>query len=201
MKKGCREGWNSPICSVCTCSFLGASWASCVEGCGYSCSTKIHYLFCGVWVFCVRCWSILQLFCIIFGLAPVNHHPWVRFFWPVTRTDARKGSLHLVSGFHLGLLTWGGVMQVHYIVCMHDTQCMHHVGIISGVFSFCYILMRRKDYHVFILSQHMGPPCLQSTVEGSAGGCSMANSHWSSNIFQDHSASTISAAGSSKRCK
>ena len=59
-----------------------------------------------------------------------------------------------MSGFHLGLLIWGGIVQVHYIMCMHDVRCMHCVGIISGVFSFCYILIGRKDYHVFILSQH-----------------------------------------------
>ena len=30
IKGECREGWNSPVLGICSCSFLGASWVPCV---------------------------------------------------------------------------------------------------------------------------------------------------------------------------
>ena len=40
-------------------------------------------------------------------------------------------------------------MQVHYIVCMHGAQCMRHVGIISGVFSFLLYIDKEKRSSCF----------------------------------------------------
>ena len=54
-----------------------------------------------------------------------------------------------MSGFCLDVLIWGGVMQVRYIVCMHGTWCMHHVGIISGVFSFLLYIDKEKRSSCF----------------------------------------------------
>ena len=86
---------------------------------------------------------------VVSGLAPVDCHRLVRFFWLVTGTDACKGLLCLMSGFHLDLLIWGGVVQVHYIVCMHGAQCMRHVGIISGVFSSLLYIDKEKRSSCF----------------------------------------------------
>ena len=63
-----------------------------------------------------------------------------------------------MSGSHLGLLTWGGVVQVHYVVC--GVCVAHNVCVVLGsslvffVF-FCYVMMGRKIV-IFILSQHSG---------------------------------------------
>ena len=41
---------------------------------------------------------------------------------------------------------WIGVMQVHYVVCACVARFMHHVGVISDIFSFfCYMVMGRKN--------------------------------------------------------
>ena len=54
---------------------------------------------------------------------------------------------------HLGFFG-GGVLYGFITFCVYGAQCMHHVGVISGVFSFCYVMMGRK-VSIFILSQHV----------------------------------------------
>ena len=86
--------------------------------------------------FCVKCQSTFTAFShVVFGLPPVNCHQWTRFFWPVTRSSARKGSLCLVSGSH----GCGGVVSIHYVVCVCGTWCMHRIRVVFSVFS-CFVI-------------------------------------------------------------
>ena len=112
-------------------------------------------LFCGVRGFCVSVRVPLQLFISC------------RFQSGICRLSS-MGTLLLISHqdqCSCGLvvscvwvssrsLSWDGVVWVRYIMCVCDARCMCCVGVISGVFSFfCYVVIGRKDYHVY-LSQH-----------------------------------------------
>ena len=79
--------------------------------------------------------------------------------YTISYTDACIGSLHLVSEFCLGLLIWGGVVQVCYIMCTYDAQCMHCVGIISGVFSFLLYIDKKKRLSCFYFITTVYAPC------------------------------------------
>ena len=58
-----------------------------------------------------------------------------------------------MSGFHLGLSH--GVGSYGFVtLCVCGAQCMRPVVVISGIFSFCYVMMGRK-VSIFILSQHV----------------------------------------------
>ena len=110
-------------------------------------------LFCGVWGFCVKCQSTFTAFShVVFSLVPVNCYRWVHFFWPVAGTDARKGSLCLVSGSRLGLL--GGVELCRFItLCVCGTWYMCRIGVILSVFSFFLLCDDgKKGYHSYFIT-------------------------------------------------
>ena len=144
IKKECREGWNSPVWSICTCSFLGALWIPCVNVRACSCSGNIRLLVpWGLGPLCKVSEHLTALSHVIFDLAPVNHHWWAHFFWPVTGTNACKSSLLFVSGSRLGLLdevpSYQFVMlcawHMMYVLCWGHLQCF---------WSFCYVVVGEK---------------------------------------------------------
>ena len=120
-------------------------------------------LFCGVRGFCVKCkgtftafslmlFLVWHLSIIIDGCASSDRSlgpmlVWVCCGFVVSRVWVLSRSL-----------SWGGVVWVHYIACECGARCMCHVEVISGVFSFCYVMMGRKNVIMFILSQHNRPP-------------------------------------------
>ena len=52
---------------------------------------------------------------------------------------------------------WCCVSLLHRVYAWH-TMYASCWNLFWCFFSFCYILIRRKDHHVFILSQHWGLP-------------------------------------------
>ena len=119
------------------CSCSGNIWLLVLWGLGLLCKvSEYFYSFLSCYFRSGTCWF----------------HWWAHFFWPVARTDARKGSLCLMSGSRLGLLQ--GVASCWFVtLCACGTHCMHHIGVIFSVFSFCYVMMGRKIV-IVILSQH-----------------------------------------------
>ena len=112
-------------------------------------------LFRGVWGSCAKCEGTFAAFFshVVSGLASVNCHWWACFFWSVARTDACVG----LSGSFLCVV----FVCVCYIMCMCDAWCMHHVGIVSGVFSL-FVIGRKKGFIIFILSQQSWNLCQNS---------------------------------------
>ena len=148
IKGECWEGWNSPVWGICSCLFLGASCVPCVK-------VRVRSRGGSVWLFIpwglgflCKVWGYLCSFFshVVSSLASVNHHRWVRFFWLVAGTNACVGS----SGSFLCIV----FVCVRYIMCTHDTWCMHRVRIVSGVFSLLLYVDRKKRFIIFILSQH-----------------------------------------------
>ena len=64
IKGECREGWNSPVWSICSCSFLGASWVPCVRVC--DCSVGCIYALYKV---------NPNIFQFYFNFLDIFHHP------------------------------------------------------------------------------------------------------------------------------
>ena len=69
---------------------------------------------------------------------------------------------------HLGFFG-GGVLYGFITFCVYGAQCMHHVGVISGVFSFCYVMMGRKGYHIYFITTSQGQSWGQSIRIGFCG--------------------------------
>ena len=111
-------------------------------------------LFHGVWAFCIRCQNALQLFCIIFYLAPVNRHWWVCLFRLVAGTDICEYSLVSMSMSCLGSLS-------EVSSCWFIISCVmaHDVCVVlrsSSMFlvSLCYVIMGEKII-IIVLSQQI----------------------------------------------
>ena len=75
------------------------------------------FLFHVVWGLCVKCKSTFTAFLSC-------------YFWSGTcqSSYACKGSLCPMSGSRLGLLTWGGIVQVHYVVSVRHTVYASYWG-------------------------------------------------------------------------
>ena len=109
------------------------------------------YLFHGVWGFCVKCQSTFTAFsCVVFGLVPVGRHQCTCFFWLVARTNACKGLLCLMSGSR----GCGGVMSIHYVVCVcvaHDVCVILRFSLVFLVFF--VIWWWEERFIIVVLSQ------------------------------------------------
>ena len=105
IRKEYREGWNSPVWGICSCSFLGVSWVPYVKvhACSHGSSVWLLIPW-GLWFLC-KVWEYLysSFSHVVSGLASVDCHRQACFFWSVTGTDAHVGLLYLVFGFCLGL--------------------------------------------------------------------------------------------------
>ena len=90
-------------------------------------------LFRGVQDSCAKCECTFAAFSLM--LSPVWHLSII--IHRCASSDRLPGSMlmwvHLVL-FH-GMSSYGFVT-----LCVYDTQCMHHVGVISGVFSFFFVM-------------------------------------------------------------
>ena len=107
IRRECREEWNSPVRGICSCSLLGVSCS--VRGYSRSDSILLFVPWDPGSLCKCKYTSATLLSRVTFSLVPVNCHWWVRFFWLVTRTNARVCS----SGCY-----------------------MHHDRVVSDVFSF-----------------------------------------------------------------
>ena len=141
------QGRVKPLCaSICSCSFLGASWVPCVWvrdcsrsdsiwlfipwGLGFLCKCKGTFT-----ALSLGSPSVWHLSIVTNGRASSDWSPGPMLVW-----------------VHLGLFCIVFIC-VCYIVCMHDARCMCRVGIVSGVFSLLLYVDRRKRFIIFILSQ------------------------------------------------
>ena len=111
------------------------------------------YLFRGVQAFCVRSQNVLQLFCVIFNLAPINRHWWTCLSRLVAGTDVREYLLISVSVFCLCSLS--EVSSCCFVCHVCGTRCMHRVEVIFNVFSFffCYVIIEKAI--IIVLSQQI----------------------------------------------
>ena len=132
---------------ICSCLFLGVSWVSCVGVHDHSHSDSVWLFIPWVPGFLCKCkgtftalslmsFPVWRLLIVIDGCTSSDRSPGPMLVW------VRPGLLCIVF------------VCVRYIVCVHDTRCMCHVGIISGVFSlFLLCVDREKRFIIFILSQ------------------------------------------------
>ena len=80
-------------------------------------------------------------------------HQWVHFFWSVDGTDACKGLLRLVSGFHLGLSC--GLVSCRFVMlCVHVS---HNVCIMLGsslIFLAFFVIWwwEGRIYHIYFIT-------------------------------------------------
>ena len=132
IKGECREGWNSPVWGICSCSFLGALWVPCVRVHDRSCSDS-------VWLFipwgpgflckCKGTFTALPLVSLLVWRLSIviNGH---------TSSDQSLGPM----------LIW---------VCLGDVCVM--LGSFLVFLVFCYILIGRMVYHIYFITT--GWPC------------------------------------------
>ena len=165
IKGECREGWNSPVWGICSCSFLGASWVPCVRVHNRSHSGSI-WLFIpwglGFLCKCKGTFTALSLMSL-----PVWHLSIV--IDGCASSDWLLGPM--LMWVHLGLFcVLSSYVFVTSCVCM-----MHNVCIVLGLslvfLVFCYMLTGRKGLSYLYYHNKWDRECTTQSFELGAVCC------------------------------
>ena len=155
-KRDAGKGETPPVWGVCTCLFLGVSWVSHVDVRVCSHSGNIQLLV--PWVpghLCKVSEYLTALSCIIFGLAPVNHHWWACFFWPVAGTNVSgctEVSLIMHLCFSDCLLSFSFIVWVRMTLvgCIYAPYKVN-----PNIFQFYFDFWTFSITHASTLLQHL----------------------------------------------